>query len=194
MAQAGYSIVVVDADLRRPSQHRIFDVPNERGLTTLLARPDREWRSVAVDVIPNLVVVPSGPLPPNPADLLSSDRLTQFFAEMAQSVDIVLIDTPPVLVVSDPLVVAAHTDAVVLVARAGRTRIEALRRATESLRQGSARLVGIVLNQQTGRGAGDYYYYSGSYYGPSDKGDKGRPGQPASAEPAKSTARRLPAP
>lgn len=170
MAQAGYTTVIVDADLRRPSQHRIFGLANERGLSTLLARPERTWQEVAGQVgTPNLLVIPSGPLPPNPADLLSSDRLRHLLAEIGQTADIVLVDTPPILAVSDPLVVATHTDGVALVCRAGRTRVESLRRAAEALEQGNVRLVGVVLNQQPEQDLGDYYYYTG-YYSSSSNG------------------------
>jgi non-specific protein-tyrosine kinase len=165
LAQAGFSTAVVDADLRRPSQHTIFGVRAERGLTSLLVHPDQPWRWAAVEVgVPNLLLIPSGPLPPNPSDLLTLDRFQRLMTTLQEEADIVLIDTPPVLAVSDPLVVAAKVDAVALVAYAGRTRVEALRRAAEALHQGSARVIGVVLNRQSGR-AGVGYYYEG-YYGP----------------------------
>jgi non-specific protein-tyrosine kinase len=113
-----------------------------------------------------LAVIPSGPLPPNPSDLLSLNRFEQLIDEIGQSVDVVLVDTPPVLVVTDPLVVAPNVDGVAVVCRAGRTRIDALRRTAATLAQGDVRLVGVVLNQQTGRDAeGYYYYYYAGYYG-----------------------------
>jgi len=164
MAQAGFTTVIIDADLRRPSQHKIFAVPNERGLTTLLTHPDQPWNWAAVEVLSgSLYVIPSGPLPPNPADLLSSERWRQTLATIVEMVDFVLIDTPPILTASDPLVVAPAADGVVLVCRAGRTRREALRRATMALRQGTVRIVGVVLNQRTGREDDSYYYYQGPY-------------------------------
>ncbi|MGH2562704.1 MAG: polysaccharide biosynthesis tyrosine autokinase [Thermomicrobiales bacterium] len=163
MTQTGFSVAIVDADLRRPSQHRIFGVGNDRGLTTLLTRPNRTWEWAALDVLPNLKLIPSGPVPPNPADLLSLERLHELMAELTHAFDVVLVDTPPVLAVSDPLVVAPHVDAVCLIAQSGRTRVDALRRASASLRQASARIVGIVLNQQTGRDASGYYYYDDYY-------------------------------
>ncbi|MGH2559455.1 MAG: polysaccharide biosynthesis tyrosine autokinase, partial [Thermomicrobiales bacterium] len=165
MVQSGVSAVVVDADLRRPSQHRIFNVRNERGLTTLLTHPKQPWRWAAVDIMPGLCLIPSGPIPPNPADLLSLIQLRLLLDEIAKSTDVVIIDTPPVLAVSDPLVVATNVDAVLLVSRAGRTRIDALRRAAASLQHGATRIVGVVLNHQSGRGADGYYYYYEDYYG-----------------------------
>lgn len=113
-----------------------------------------------------LSVLTSGPLPPNPADLLSTDRFSHLLKELSSAVDIVLLDTPPVLVVTDPLVVASATDGVVIVSRAGHTRIEALQRTTATLAQGDVRIVGVVLNQQRGRDAEgySYYYYTQGYY------------------------------
>lgn len=165
MAQAGLSTVVIDADLRRPSQHKIFEVPNERGLTTLLTHPNQPWNWASVEVIPGkLYVIPSGPLPPNPADLLSSYRLQELLRTMNQTVDLVILDSPPILAATDPLIIAPNTDGAVLVCQAGATRREALRRAADSLHQGSVRIIGVVLNHQAGRHGESYYYYQG-YYG-----------------------------
>ena len=157
MAQAGFMTVVVDADLRNPNQHQIFGVQNARGLTTLLVHPADDWRSVAVDVaVRNLLLLPSGPLPTNPADLLSLDRLPHLLSAIGASADIILIDTPPVLSVSDPLVVAADADGVVLVCRSGRTRHDALRRAAAAFERGSVRIVGVVLNHRSARDEGEF--------------------------------------
>lgn len=182
MAQSGFTVVVVDADLRRPTQHRIFGLRNERGLTTLLTHPQQPWQWAAVSIMDGaLSVVPSGPRPPNPSDLLSSDRFRGIIRDMSSTSDIVLIDTPPVLAVTDPLIVAPNTDGVVVVCRAGHTRVEALRRVVQTLGQGSVRLVGVVVNQQSKRDSGDYYYYS-AYYGPND-GDRPASSGPASSAP-----------
>ncbi len=159
LAQAGLSTAIVDADLRRPTQHRIFGAQSNRGLSWILTHDDQPWRSAAVEVgIQNLLLIPSGPLPPNPADLLTLDRFQEILAQISKEVDIVVIETPPVLAVSDPLVVASKVDAVALVCLAGRTRIDALRRAAMALQQGGARVVGVVLNGETGRGGTGYYY------------------------------------
>jgi non-specific protein-tyrosine kinase len=173
MAQAGFTTVIVDADLRRPTLHNVFGIRNDRGLTSLLTRPDQAWQWAAVSTVsPNLMVIPSGPVPPNPSDLLSSDALGKLVEALSQHADIVLFDTPPILAVSDPLVIATHVDSVMMVSRAGRTRIDAAKRAVESLPRENVRLVGMVLNQQTGRGGDGYYYgYSySSYYGTSEPG------------------------
>jgi capsular exopolysaccharide synthesis family protein len=169
MAQAGFATVIIDADLRRPSQHKIWGVANDRGLSTLLTRPDHPWRWASVnEIAPNLSLIPSGPVPPNPADLLSLERFRALIEEISHSVNVVVIDTPPVLAVSDPLIVATGVDAVAIVTHAGRTRIDALRHAISTLSQGSVRVAGVILNHSTVRDSGNYYYYAG-YYGPSDE-------------------------
>ncbi|MBA2469220.1 MAG: polysaccharide biosynthesis tyrosine autokinase [Chloroflexia bacterium] len=165
MAQAGLRTIMIDADLRKPTQHRIFSIPNDKGLTRLLTHPNDRWQDSATRVaVPNLWLIPSGPVPPNPADLLSIDAFPQLLKRIGADADIVILDTPPVLAVSDPLVVARNTDAVLLVARSGQTRRDALRHSAEALRQGSMRVLGIVLNQQRSKDGMGYYYYEG--YGP----------------------------
>jgi capsular exopolysaccharide synthesis family protein len=164
IAQTGQSAVVIDADLRRPSQHRIFEVKNDIGLTTLLTDPGRSWHEVAVEVVtPNLRLIPSGPLPSHPTDLLSSDRLRRLIAEISEVSDVVLLDTSPIGLGSDPLVVAAIADGVVLVCRVGRTRLAALRGAIAAFRHGAIAVVGIVLNRQAGRVLDSYYRRTASY-------------------------------
>jgi capsular exopolysaccharide synthesis family protein len=178
MAQAGFTTVIVDADLRRPTLHHVFGIRNDRGLTSLLTRPDQSWQWAAVSTIsPNLMVIPSGPVPPNPSDLLSSDALGSLVEKLTQHADIVLFDTPPILAVSDPLVIATHVDSVMMVSRAGRTRIDAAKRAVESLPRENVRLVGMVLNQQSGRNNDGYYYYYdySGYYGTSEPGKPATP-------------------
>jgi len=165
MAQAGLRTVMIDADLRKPTQHRIFSIPNNTGLTRLLTHPEERWQAAATRVaVPNLWLIPSGPVPPNPADLLSIDAFPQLLKRVAIDADIIILDTPPVLAVSDPLVVARNTDAVLLVAKSGQTRRDALRHTAEALQQGNMRLLGIVLNQQRSKDGLGYYYYEG--YGP----------------------------
>ncbi|HET7055844.1 MAG TPA: polysaccharide biosynthesis tyrosine autokinase [Thermomicrobiales bacterium] len=159
LAQAGFVTMLIDADLRRPTQHRIFGVANDRGLSSLLAQQDREWRWAACEtMLPNLSVITSGPLPPNPADLLSLDRLRQILEELREAVDVIIIDSPPMLAVSDPLIIAAHVDGTALVSLGGKTRLEALKRAVQILHRGAPRIIGVVLNQQSDKSDGGYYY------------------------------------
>ena len=160
MAQSGFTTVIIDADLRKPSQHRIFNVPNDRGLTTLLTHPDQPWQELGTRVaVPGLTLLPSGPIPPNPADLLSLERMSLLLSRISEDADFILVDTPPVLAVSDPLVIGTKTDGMILLARAGHTRRDRLQRAAASLQQAGVRLVGVVVNQQAGHEGEGYYYY-----------------------------------
>jgi capsular exopolysaccharide synthesis family protein len=159
LAQAGFVTALVDADLRRPSQHRIFGVGSDRGLSTLLSAPDRTWEWAAQPtMLPNLTLIPAGPLPPNPADLLSLERMREVLVQMRQTFDVIVLDTPPILVVSDPLIVAAHVDGMILVSKASKTRLDALKRAAATLERGAIRLIGVIVNHQTGSSAQGYYY------------------------------------
>jgi non-specific protein-tyrosine kinase len=167
MAQAGLSTVLIDADLRKPTQHKIFGVANDVGLTTLLTHPEQQWRANSHRVATaNLILMPCGPIPPNPSDLLSLDRFPQLLNELSQETDIIIVDTPPVLAVADPLVVARKTDACLLITRSGTTRLEAVRKVVESFRHGNVHLLGVVVNLQKLR-SGGYYYYQ---YGEQQKG------------------------
>lgn len=158
LSQAGFVTALIDADLRRPEQHKIFQVRNDRGLSTVLSRPDVQWHQTVIETgLTNLVLVPSGPVPPNAADLLSLGRLGDMLNDMKRLFDIIIIDTPPILPVSDALAVASHVDGMVLVCRSGRTRIDALRRATETLQRVAVRLVGVVVNQEKPGGKNNYY-------------------------------------
>jgi polysaccharide biosynthesis transport protein len=148
MANAGLKTVIIDADLRRPTQHKIFGVSNGRGLSTLLATPNPDWRQEAMALsIHNLVLIPSGPLPPNPADLLSLDRFSHILAGLSEWADVVLIDCTPMLSASDALVVATRARGALLVSRANQTRNDAVRRSTAALAHAHVRLLGVVLNR-----------------------------------------------
>lgn len=152
-AKAGLRTVLIDADLRRPTQHQIFNVGNFQGLSTYLKGSDRFWGDLAIQTtLPNLILMPSGPIPPNSADLLSLGRMQEMLHSMEEYADIILIDTPPVLDFSDALIIAAEVDAVLVVCRSEHTRLDALRRTANALEPSLSRLVGIVLNQQSTRG------------------------------------------
>jgi capsular exopolysaccharide synthesis family protein len=162
MAQGGFTTAIVDADLRKPTQHRIFGVPSDRGVTSMLTNPDSEWTEHAAKVaLPGLCLIPSGTIPPNPFDLASSDRFQRRLDEIARAVDIVIIDSPPILSASDSLAMAAHADGLLLVAQSHKTRTDTLRHAADVVHQGDVRLVGVVLNRLKGQRGASYY---GEYY------------------------------
>jgi protein-tyrosine kinase len=169
MAQAGKSVIVVDADLRRPVLHRIFQLNNDRGLTDVLlsAEPllDGHLQATGVE---NLRLLNTGPLPPNPSELLGSQRMARLIEQLKAEADVVLFDSPPSLAVTDASVLATQTDGVLIVADAGRTRRNLARESVERFQQVGAKTLGVVLNRlKAGRG-GSYYYYN-YYYGDGKK-------------------------
>jgi capsular exopolysaccharide synthesis family protein len=189
LAQAGFVTALVDADLRRPTQHRIFSVSNDRGLSSLLAYPEHDWSWAARGtMIPNLTLIPSGPLPPNPADLLSLDRLRQILDDLRSVVDVIIVDSPPILAVSDPLIIAAHMDGTALVTLGSKTRLDALKRAVQILHRGAPRIIGIVLNQQGEKGDGGYYYQEYSAVSDEPRGGLRRRRSTSTATPPPTTA------
>ena len=158
-AQTGRKVVLVDADLRRPSLHTVFGLDNETGLTTMMM-DDSSLASPPVQEtgVEGLRVLTSGPLPPNPADLMGSRRMEEVIGALAEGADQVFFDSPPVVAVTDAAVLATKVDGVLLVISAGKTRREQARIAVQRLEQISARLVGTVLtNVQMGAGIQDYY-------------------------------------
>jgi non-specific protein-tyrosine kinase len=200
LAQDGRRVVLVDADLRRPNLHRLFELPNRTGLTTALvdepAALDGHLRTAGIE---NLWLLTAGPIPPNPQEMLGSERMADLLEHLQGRADVVLLDTPPSLAVADANVLAARADAVVLVVNTGQTRHGALQQAVEGLRKVGANIVGGVLNMVPSRKGDGYYYqyyYYYSDYGQEDErlGDRGqsrRPGRRSrpsegQAEPAQS--------
>ena len=151
-AQAGRQVVIVDADLRRPRQHELFALGNAAGLTTLLAdEKSLQNLSLQAEVLqateaPGLRVLTSGPLPPNPTELLASQRMAALLAALCAAADLVFLDAPPVVVVTDAAILAAQVDGVLLVVNANGTRREHAQRAQQLLAKVNARIVGSVLN------------------------------------------------
>lgn len=147
MAQGDKRTILVDADLRRPTLHTLFGLNNDKGLTSLFIDAKGPIEPALKDVkVPNLQVLTSGPLPPNPAEVLGSQRMLDVIAALKQRADIILFDAPPVIAVTDAAVLGKRVDGVVLVVDAGRTRREHARRAKEQLEKLNIRIVGAVLN------------------------------------------------
>jgi len=186
MAQSGLSVVLVDADLRRPVQHRLFGLRNHHGLSEALLEeaPDLAdyWHILGPEVLADrfaggdggraarppiilgtgsLRVLTAGTQPPNPADLLGSERMRMLMAQIEESADLVLFDTPPVLAVTDAVILAGSVDGVMLVADVGRSKRPALKQAAERLAQVDANLVGVILNRAAMAESG---YYAYRYY------------------------------
>jgi capsular exopolysaccharide synthesis family protein len=160
MAQNGRKVLLVDADLRRSQLHNAFKTHNYVGLTSLLLNDAKQQECVVETEIPNLYVIPSGPSPPNPSELLGSQRMAQLIEEFQASADIVLFDVPPLLACADAMVLASQMDGAVLVVDSRSTRPEAAAQALEMLRNAEAKVLGGVLNKAHAKSSGYYYYYS----------------------------------
>jgi non-specific protein-tyrosine kinase len=163
-AQEGRKVIVVDCDLRRPSLHSIFNLPNTEGLTTALmtaeALKSLPLQSVGVE---GLSILTSGPIPPNPLELLGSRRFADLLASLAERADIVLVDAPPVVAVADAAVLASKVDAVLLVVQAGKAKRDYVERAKAVLEKANARIIGAALtNVQVDSHLTQYYAAEGS--------------------------------
>jgi capsular exopolysaccharide synthesis family protein len=162
LAQLGEKVLIVDGDLRRPRLHRTLQASNESGLSDILSGGLSDAaRAVQKTELPNLDVVTCGPRPPNPAELLNTDRLPQFIAWARSHYSRVIVDCPPVFPISDILLWGHHVQPVVFVARFGRTRVPLIRTACARLRGNDARILGGVIN---GARLGTMTYADGRYY------------------------------
>ena len=153
LAQLGRRVLIVDADLRKPRMHQVFKVSNRSGLVNQLTgvvEPDAVFVETGV---PNLWLIPSGPIPPNPSELLSSDRMREWLNAMRARFDYVIIDTPPSLAVTDATIVGALSDGLVLTFRAGKVTREDARDCAERLRMAELRILGVVLNRHRSEAA-----------------------------------------
>lgn len=159
-AKGGQRVLLVDGDLRRPAVHKVFDLPRAwAGLTTVLASREALRDVIVQTPIPDLYVLPSGPIPPSPAEVLGSTRMGEVLREATANFDLVIIDSPPVLAVTDPCVLAAQVDGVGLVVRAGRVTRPQVRQAKQALEAVHARLLGVIIGSVTRSDGSDYYYY-----------------------------------
>jgi capsular exopolysaccharide synthesis family protein len=164
LAQRGDRVLLIDADLRRPGIDKLFGFRSRGGLSTLISGGDK-FEDVVVPFtdVPNLWILPAGPIPPQPAELLGSTVMKDYMARWRKEFDHVVIDTPPCLSVTDAVLLSPEADRIILVARAGKTTKIALRRACELLLQVNARVMGIVLNALNMNSTEGYYYYGGRY-------------------------------
>lgn len=171
MAQAGKQVILIDSDLRRPAMHRFFGLPNSLGLTNLLVEePDLE-ATLAKTEVDGLRVLTSGPLPPNPTELLSSPQMAALIQQLKARADVVILDSPPALAVADASVLATQVGATLMVIEAGHTRSEVCRQSKEILERVGGKLLGVALNKLSRRRAAGYYCY---YYYYSDNDQKRR--------------------
>lgn len=166
LAEAGRRVILLDADLRLPSLQRVFGLPNQEGLTNLLVRPFTDLeRYLQATPMPALRVLTSGPLPPNPTELLQSERMAALIRALSERADMVIIDTPPVLAVADALTLSPKVQGIILVAESGKVRLSRLQEAVNLLRRSPTPIVGAVLNKVSRDAEAYNYRYDYSYGG-----------------------------
>ncbi len=188
-AQAGRRTTLVDADFRKPGVHRIFNLPNVEGLSSLIRSDERGLFDVAQTTEQkNLRVITTGPLPPNPAELLGSQRMRVVLERLAGAGDLVILDSPPLQAVTDAAILASVTDATLFVIDAGRTRRGAIVSGREALAKSGARTLGVALNRVPRRNGEGYYYYD--YYGEEGGAAERMKDGKRTTVPATSTAKR----
>ncbi|NOV00004.1 CpsD/CapB family tyrosine-protein kinase [Paenibacillus planticolens] len=163
-AQADKKVLVIDADLRKPTMHHTLQVSNRWGLTNLLTNQLSIPEVLQASAIKNLNIITSGPIPPNPSEILASKKMTSVLDELRQQFDIVLIDAPPAIAVTDSQIIATRSDGVILVVDSDRVKRDAALKAKQNLDNVRARILGVVLNNVDRKNRDAYYYY---YYGES---------------------------
>jgi polysaccharide biosynthesis transport protein len=188
-AQTGRRVLLVDADLRKPGVHIVFDLPNTHGLTTLLRSDDVSLDAIAQTTEQeNLRILTTGPLPPNPAELMGTQRMRALLERMKNAADIIIVDSPPLQAVTDSAILSSFLDGTLLVIDAEHSRPRAVRLARETLGKAGANVLGAVLNRIAARARSDYADYYGDYYASAEatKAPAGRTTDPSSDAPGPS--------
>jgi capsular exopolysaccharide synthesis family protein len=179
LAQTGAAVLIIDADLRRPRLHAIFELQNQRGLTTILSGEADETQVLSLiqqHAPGKLHILPAGPAPPNPAELLGSEQMRGLVATLASAFDFIVIDSPPIAAFTDSVLIASMVDGVLLVIRGGKSSREIARRSQKMLREVGTRILGVVLNNVKLRSYEYYYqqsYYQQTYYKSADQSVSG---------------------
>jgi non-specific protein-tyrosine kinase len=166
LAQSGRRVTVVDADLRRPQIHKKFGLSNRTGITSVFVQPHPKLNGTVQDTeIANLTALTSGSLPPNPAELLGSEKMFDILGLIGEEADLIVIDSPPVMAVTDAAVLAPRVDGVLLVVKPGATKLAACKQAVDQLQRVGANILGVILNDvEVNRSRYKYAYYKGYYY------------------------------
>ena len=161
LSQQDHRVLLVDTDLRKPTIHYTFRTQNKYGLSTIITGQGNFEDIINESSVAGVDVLPSGPIPPNPSEMLSSKRMKQFIAEVKNEYDYVIFDTPPVNAVTDPQIMAGLVDGVVLTVRSGKTDRAEARYSVDLLKKVEAKILGVVLND-VAMEKGNYYYYYGT--------------------------------
>jgi succinoglycan biosynthesis transport protein ExoP len=173
LAQMGASVLIIDCDLRRPTTHKVLGVDHTQGLSTYLSRDVPLDDLIQKLPIANLSLLPCGPVPPNPAELIISEKMKDMLHELAGRYDHILIDSPPLINVTDPVILSTMVDGVILVVHGGKSTRDVVRRARQELSTVGAKIFGVVLNNVDLRRDGyDNYYYYRYYSGYGQEGSK----------------------
>lgn len=162
-AQAGKKVLLIDGDLRKPTVHYTFEIKNVFGLSNLITDQIGIEKAVQNTQVENLSILASGPIPPNPSELLGSKRFKELIESFEQYFDMIIIDTPPVLAVTDAVIMSTVADGTILVTNVETNNKQHLIKAKEVLQKSDANILGIVLNNVEKSSKDDYYYYE--YYG-----------------------------
>ncbi|KKI93270.1 capsular biosynthesis protein [Bacillus sp. SA1-12] len=160
-AQQGKRVLLVDADLRKPTVHYTFRLENHIGLSNVLTRQSSLQEAVQITSQEKLWILSSGPIPPNPSELLGSKGMQAMIEQAKDEYDVIIFDSPPVLAVTDAQILSNLTDGVVLVVSSGKTEIDAAKKAKELLDNAKAKILGVVLNNKKVQDSQYYYYYGG---------------------------------
>ncbi|GMX63480.1 CpsD/CapB family tyrosine-protein kinase [Paenibacillus elgii] len=161
-AQEGKNVVLIDADMRNPTLHHYFMKSNRQGLSNLLAGQLNVKQALSETHIEHLTVLTSGPIPPNPAEMLASKRMDQLLEDLLQTFDVVLLDSPPVLAVTDAQIVATKCDGVVFVLGSGKVKRYRASKALARLQHVNAKILGVVLNNKPNNNNEETYAYYGA--------------------------------
>lgn len=160
-AQAGYRTLVIDGDMRKPTQQNIFDLTNHSGLSNLIIGKVLQTDAIKETHIENLNVLTSGPVPPNPSELIASTNFHELFSKLSDEFDFILIDTPPVTTVTDAQLYAQNVRECILVIDGSKNEKNEVKKAKELLIKSGGKVIGAVLNKMTIEKGSSYYYYYG---------------------------------
>jgi capsular exopolysaccharide synthesis family protein len=158
-AQQGKNVLLVDADMRKPTAHYTFNLTNTFGFTTVLTRQKTLREVIHPSDVDHLDILTCGPVPPNPAELLSSRSMEEFLVDVYGEYDLVIFDTPPALAVTDAQVLADQCDGTVLVVSSGMTEIDKVQKTKDLLQSTKGKILGVVLNNREVKDTSYYYYY-----------------------------------
>lgn len=161
VAQAGQRVLIIDADLRKPVQHKIFEIDNTKGLTNIIVENLDPKGIIQKTPIEGLDVLTSGPIPPNPSELVGSKRMEDFLNKL-EDYEMILIDSPPAVAVTDAMLISSKVDGVLIVINSKKVKIDIAKHIKEHLLKAKAKIIGVVLNNVEYSGDDYQYYY---YYG-----------------------------